>query len=175
MIIDKNTARLFLLVLFSAMGAMVLSLLPLPNWAVAWWPRWMVLVVIFWSLVLPERVGVGSAWLLGLWMDILQGTLIGEQALALSLVSFIVIQLHGGLQILGKFQRVLIVFGLVLGYQLFLLMLQKLFGKMPFSWFYLIPPFTSALCWPLVYVLLSRWQQHWRLVDPSLRNLYTRL
>jgi rod shape-determining protein MreD len=124
---------------------------------------------------LPQRVGLGSAWLLGLLMDLTQGTLIGEQALALTILSFLVILLHGTLQMLTKWQRTAVVLLLVLAYQLILLFIQRIVGKMPFSWFYLLPAFTSALCWPLVSAFLSAMQRRWRLVDTSMRNIYTRL
>ena len=58
--------------------ALMLTILPLPLWAAWFRPEWLVLVAIYWSIALPHRFNIGVAWLLGLLLDALSGTILGD-------------------------------------------------------------------------------------------------
>lgn len=166
-----STIRVFLVVSFSILIAMFLTVLPLPDWAVWLRPRWVVMVVIFWSMVLPYRFGVGMAWLIGLILDLIQGTLLGEQALLLALLAYIVIKLQLRLQLVSLTQRTLIVFGLLLLYQVLIFLMQNILASMPFNWFYWLSPIMGALLWPWVYAVLKGYQRRCKIFDPATRGL----
>jgi rod shape-determining protein MreD len=75
-------------------AALMLNLLP---WAGAWlWikPDFVALVVLYWCIEQPRKVGFVSAWLMGLFMDIADGTLLGQHALAYSILAYAGIVLH---------------------------------------------------------------------------------
>ena len=71
--------------------AMLLMILPMPDWARPFRPQWVTLVLLYWAIALPHRVGVGSGFATGIVLDVLTGTLLGQHALGLSIVTFIAI------------------------------------------------------------------------------------
>ena len=72
-----------LTIAISVMIALVLTIIPLPEWGEALRPAWVALVVFYWVLALPERFNIGWAWLTGLLLDALTGSLLGAHALVL--------------------------------------------------------------------------------------------
>ena len=69
--------------------AMGLRILPLPDGVAVFNPDWVALIIIYWCLVLPERFGVGWAWITGLFTDILTGRLLGQNAMCYCIIAFI--------------------------------------------------------------------------------------
>ncbi|MEO8011315.1 MAG: rod shape-determining protein MreD, partial [Dokdonella sp.] len=78
--------------------AFMLQLLPLPQPLLAFKPFWLALVLVYWSIEAPERVGLGFAFLLGLAGDVVSGELLGEQALRLIDLAFIVLRFRSRLR-----------------------------------------------------------------------------
>jgi rod shape-determining protein MreD len=74
--------------------ALMLSIAPMPDWAAPFRPDWVALTLIYWSMTSPRTYSVGSAWVIGLIVDVAQGTLLGQHALALSLVIYITVKFH---------------------------------------------------------------------------------
>ena len=85
--------------------AMLLAILPMPEWARPFRPQWVTLVLLYWAIALPHRVGVGSGFLAGIVLDVLTGTLLGQHALGLSVVTFIAIQLHQRIRVFPFWQQ----------------------------------------------------------------------
>jgi rod shape-determining protein MreD len=136
--------------------ALLLSVVPVPDFMDTARPLWLAMVVTYWMLALPHRVGMTSAWLLGLAADVLYGSLLGQNALALSLIAFLVLTLQQRLRVAPLWNQslvLLIVFGLA---QLVQLWLNVLVGNRPSTLLFLLPVPISALCWPWVSVLLRR-------------------
>ena len=67
-----------LIIFFSFLAAFMLTIVPFPEWAEAYRPEMVAMVLIYWCLALPERVGVGIGWLTGLTLDVTQGALQGQ-------------------------------------------------------------------------------------------------
>jgi rod shape-determining protein MreD len=130
--------------------AFILTLLPMPEWAIWLKPAWILMVLIFWAMTEPERVNVGVAWLLGIFLDVLQGTLLGEHALALTVVIYLVIRMHRRLRMFPLLQQSISVFFLVLVYQFILFCIQGFLGELPNSWAYWASSVTSMFLWPWV-------------------------
>ena len=63
-------------IIFSIVVALMLSIAPLADWAEPFRPTWVPLTLIYWSMTLPNKFSVGSAWIAGLVLDVAQGTLI---------------------------------------------------------------------------------------------------
>ena len=95
-----------------------------------------------------------TAWLLGLAQDVLYGNLLGQNALILGLITFLVLSLHQRLRMFPAWQQclVLVVYGLA---QLLQLWLNALTGNRPPTLTFLLPALVSALLWPWVYALLQ--------------------
>jgi rod shape-determining protein MreD len=141
---------------FSFALALLLSVVPVPSFMDTARPLWLAMFVTYWMLALPHRVGMTTAWLLGLAADVLYGSLLGQNALALSLVAFLVLTLQQRLRVAPLWSQslmLLIVFGLA---QLVQLWLNVLVGNRPSTLLFLLPVPISALCWPWVSVVLRR-------------------
>ncbi len=74
--------------------ALLLTIVPLPEWARYLRPDWVGLVLIYWCMALPERVGIISGWCAGLLVDLLTGAVLGQHALSLTVVAFLTIRFH---------------------------------------------------------------------------------
>lgn len=134
---------------------MVLSVAPMPAFLEAGRPMWLALLLSFWTLYLPHRVGMTTAWLLGLALDVLYGTLLGQNALVLVLVSFLIQTLQQRLRMFPAWQQslvLLVVFGLAQLVQLWLYVLAG--NRPPPTLPFLVPALVSALLWPWLFSLL---------------------
>ena len=134
--------------------AMVCMLIPLPEWAKIYQPQWATLVLIYWCLALPERVGVGTAWGLGLMLDALTGTLLGQHALGLSIVAFLTLKMYQRLRVFPMWQQALSIMVLVAMQQMVSLWVLGIIGTPPSTWAYWISSITSLLLWPWIYLFL---------------------
>lgn len=135
-------------------AAMFLVVLPLPEWLRAFRPEWVTVVLIYWCLALPSRINIGFAWIAGLFVDILTGTLIGQHALALAVVAFVTVKLHKQIRVYPLWQQSLSVFTMVALGQLLVVWIKGIIGESPQSWLYWAPSITSAIVWPWIFVLL---------------------
>lgn len=135
-------------------AAFMLTVMPLPSWLAEFRPEWVTLVLIYWAMALPARTGVTIAWLAGLMLDVSHGAILGQHALGLVLVIYIVHIQHQRLRVASMVQQAIVVFFLVLLKQLVVLWVSGIVGHAPDTWLYFMPSFTSALLWPWVYVIL---------------------
>jgi rod shape-determining protein MreD len=134
--------------------ALLLVVFPLPDVVRPYRPEWATLVLIYWCMALPSRVNIGIAWLVGLFIDVLTGTLLGQHAMAMAIVAFVTVKLHKQIRVYPPWQQALSVFTLVALGQLFVVWIKGITGDSPQSWNYWAPSFTSALIWPWVFFVL---------------------
>lgn len=134
--------------------AIMLTLVPLPDWAAYLRPEWVSLVVIYWCMALPERVGVGIAWVAGLFLDVIHGAVMGQYAMALALVAYFTLNLHQRLRVFPLMQQMFMVLLLVLFQQLVVIWIKGFIGESPDSLRYWLPSLTSMLLWPWLFVIL---------------------
>lgn len=140
--------------------AVLLMLVSLPE-VISWYrPNWVLMVLIFWTMVLPHRVGVLSAWCTGLLLDLLYGGLLGQQAFLFAVVIYVVYKMQRRLIVFPVWQQALWVGVLVFFYQLFNFWFLALDGAMPYTWRYWLPVLTAALFWPLVKTVLSHYRYY---------------
>lgn len=136
--------------------ALMLLIIPLPEgWA--WYrPNIAMLVLIYWVLYLPDRVGVATGWCVGLLIDVLMGGVLGEYALGLSLIAYFTYRLHARMRMYPVFQQMFTVLILVGLAQVLVVWINYLQGS-PYK-FYLqwIPILTTTAFWPIVYLTLQR-------------------
>lgn len=158
----RMNMRSNLVIFLSILAAIVLVILPLPSW-VAWFrPHWLLLVVAYWALALEDKISVGIAWLLGILLDILQGTLFAEHALAMCCIIFIVIKLRRKLRLFPMWQQCLIMGILVLLYQSIILTIQMIIDQPINSVLYWMSVITSAIIWPWVFILLRDFRRRFK-------------
>ena len=134
--------------------AFLLSVSSMPKFMELGRPLRLALFLTYWVLALPHRVGMTTAWGVGLLADVLNGTLLGQNALILTLITFLVLTLHQRLRMFPMWQQsmvLLVVFGLA---QLVQLWLNALTGSRPPTLAFVLPALVSALLWPWVCTLL---------------------
>lgn len=135
--------------------ALVLSVAPLPDSIELGRPLWLALFVVYWVLTLPHRGGLGAAFALGLMLDVLSGTLFGQNGLPLLLIVFLVLSLQQRLRMFPLWQQSMVLL-IILGLgQLVQLWLNTLAGNRPPTLLFLVPVPVSALLWPWVFISLQ--------------------
>jgi rod shape-determining protein MreD len=133
--------------------ALLLNFLPTANWPGV--PDWVALVLVFWCVREPRRVGMGLAFLFGLAMDVADASLLGQHALAYVLVAYGASSLSRRILWFPLGQQALQVFPLLLLVQLVQLGVRTIVGADFPGLAYFVGPCLAALLWPLLtFVLL---------------------
>jgi len=135
--------------------ALVSMLVPLPGVLEPFKPYWPALVLLYWSLESEDRVTLGLAFMVGLGADLLNGVVLGEQALRLCALVFIALRFRSRLRFFPMWQQALAVLALLLNDRILLLIVRVLAGGTlpPASWW--ISPFVGAALWPFLFLLLD--------------------
>lgn len=141
-------------ILLTLMGALLLSIVPLPLWATSGRPELVAMVILYWVIALPQRVGIGVAWAVGLLQDIVQGTPLGQHAFALSVLAYLALILYQRLRMYGPVQQAAVIFILIGMNQLLCNWVQTLTGTHSPNLLFLLPALVSALLWPLLSAFL---------------------
>lgn len=123
------------------------------NWLA---PRWIPLVLIYWVITLPHRIGIAFAWLLGLFVDLLEGSLLGQNALAMSVIAYVLLVLYQRMRMYDMWQQACVVFVLIGLYQLLCYWAFGLTGVVFNNMSFLFSALASALLWPWVWLFLRR-------------------
>lgn len=134
---------------------LMLTIMPLPGWAEAFRPNWVAMILVFWAMQLPRTWSVGTACLVGIILDVAQGTLLGQHALALTVIVFITIRSHLLMRVFPLSQLTMTVFALLALYQFLLFWINGVAGVDAPAVSYWGPTLTGAAIWPLVYTALS--------------------
>lgn len=142
--------------------ALLLTILPIPDWARPFRPQWVTLVLLYWAIALPHRVGVGTGFVVGIVLDVLTGTLLGHHALGLSIVLFVAIQLHQRIRVFPLWQQSLgVLMLLVVEHLLALWVIGATRGAAPDLSYWMVP-LIGALLWPWVFVTLRTVRRHFK-------------
>ena len=134
--------------------AMCLRILPLPENLAMLNPDWGLLVLIYWSLAVPERIGIGYAWIFGILTDVLMGRLFGQYALSYSLIIYLVLLWHRQLRQFPLSQQSIFIFVCLLISQTLLFWFENL--KMPSQLHntFWLPVLTGTASWFIVYYVM---------------------
>ena len=144
--------------------ALALTALPIPEWAALWRPAWVALVLVYWCMAVPARVGVVVGWFAGLLLDVLTGTLLGQHAFALALVAYITHKSYQQVRVFPPWQQAISVFGLVFVYQVLVLWVTGIQGNPVAASSYWASPLMSMVLWPWVFVVLRDVRRKYRVV-----------
>jgi len=138
----------FIVITFVA--AMFVNLLPWSGWWVYAKPDFVALVVLYWCIQQPRKVGFAWAWLLGLLMDVAEGSLFGQHALAYSVLAFAGIVLHRRVLMFTMGSQILHVLVLLLLNDLIVLAVRLFAGASFPGFLYFLGSFVAAVLWPLL-------------------------
>jgi len=152
---NKGRASRQLPALMSFVVGLMLTIMPLPEAAEAFRPNWLAMLVIFWTMQLPHTWSVGTAWIVGIVLDVSQGTLLGQHALALCCVAFIIVRFHLLMRVFPIPQLTAAVFPILVMYQFLLFWVNGVAGVDASLIVYWGPVISSTILWPVVMIFLS--------------------
>lgn len=134
--------------------ATCLRIVPWPGFLSDINPDWILLVLIYWAIAVPERVGIFHAWSIGLLTDVLTGREFGQYALAYTLVIYVCLILHKRLRQFPLHQQGFFIFACLLFTQMLLFWLSNIQHPDQLHKSFWLPIFAGTLCWPLIYSVL---------------------
>ena len=136
----------------SLMVALLINMIPIGR--AVWMPDLLALVIVFWGVHQPARVGIGAAFVFGLCMDVHQSSMLGQHALSYTTLGFFAITIHRRLLLYPVASQALQVLPLFAVSHLIELAIRMIGGGVFPGWTLLIAPLVEAALWPLVSVLL---------------------
>jgi rod shape-determining protein MreD len=139
----------------SLLAALLLGLLPLPDMLQPVRPYWLALVLAYWLIEDPGHVGLGFAFVLGLGADLVFGGVLGEQALRLVILAFIVQRFRARLRFFPLSQQALTLGALLVNDRVVDAALRLALGAPALPLAYWAAPALGMLLWPLVFLLLD--------------------
>jgi rod shape-determining protein MreD len=142
-------------VIVTIIVSIMLMVMPLPDWAEAFRPDWVALTLIYWAMMLPRTWSVGSAWIIGLVLDVAQGTILGQHALALCFIVFITVRFHLLMRVFPMQQLTATVFAILTLYQFILFWINGVAGVDVPLVDYWGPVIAGTLLWPAITMVLS--------------------
>ena len=154
----EGRARRHLPFIMSIVAALMLTMMPLPESVRAFRPDWVALTLIFWAMSAPRSYSVGIAWMIGILVDVAQGTLLGQHALALCVIIYVTIKFHLLMRMFPLGQLAATVFALLALYQFLLFWINGVAGVASPGVTYWGPVLTGALIWPFLYTLMQGWR-----------------
>lgn len=140
-------------IVFSLFAALLLNLLPTAHWPGT--PDWVALVLCFWSIRETRRVGMGWAFVLGLAMDVADGAVLGQHALAYVLLAYVAAGQSRRILWFPLMQQALQVLPMLMACQFIQLVMRMLAGADFPGWGYFIGPLVATALWlPATFILL---------------------
>ena len=139
----------------SLLLALLLGVAPLPDWLQPLRPYWLALVLAYWLLEVPDRVGLGVAFGLGLLADLAFGGLLGEQALRLVVLAFIMERFRPRLRFFPMSQQALTLGVLLLNDRVISGVVHVVMGVPQPAPAYWLAPLLGMLLWPPLFLLLD--------------------
>ncbi len=140
----------------SALVALVLAIVPLPRMLAPFRRDFLVRVVFYWSIESPRTGGLTLAFVAGLALDVIQGVVLGEHALALTLLAAWATHLRLRIRVFSVMSQCLTIFALLTGYQFVLFWIDGATGNAVNDFARWLAPVVGALFWPPLLAVLSR-------------------
>ena len=154
----SSAAKDYVIICITLLIGMILMLLPMPSWAVWLRPNWVLAIMIFWLMTASYRVGIGLAWLVGLFMDLLTGSFIGQQALIFCITAYFVLKFQHWLAHLPVLQQTAMIFLLMFVDLIIDRCMLIVFQHSAVDWLFWLPALTTAVIWPWLSGLLYFYQ-----------------
>ena len=138
------------------------QIMPLPSVVDAWRPAWLLMIVLYWSIALPHRYNILTAWVLGLVLDILLGATLGVRSLAMSLVIYVAILHCQRLRNFPKWQQSLVIMLLICMYHLVIYWVEFVMQEAVFDTDLFLPAISGLVIWPWIFWILRRVRRHYK-------------
>lgn len=161
MLKETGNNKKIVMIALSILIGMSLTIFPLPKAMVWIRPEWLLLLAVFWLIWVPQKFGVISAFLLGLFWDLLVGTVLGLHAMLLTIMAYVCLRFNIQLRSLPVWQQTIFITTLVLFELMIKYWVLTLVGSSPDTWKYWLPVFSTALIWPWFFGGLQLYQQRY--------------
>ena len=136
-------------------AAFMLNMLPLTGWVLMVRPDFVAVILLYWAVQHPRKVGFTPIFILGLVMDVTDGSLLGQHALAYCMLMAAGVSWHRRVSLFGIQGQMLHVLGMLLVAQLIVLGVQLAAGNAFPGWWYFLPSLSGSLIWPLVCQIVT--------------------
>ncbi|MFW5815960.1 MAG: rod shape-determining protein MreD [Wenzhouxiangella sp.] len=147
----------------SLAAALVLTIMPLPEVVQPMRPHWVALVLIYWNLEGGRLRTMGSGFALGLLLDGATGSLLGQHALGLVILCYLLERFHARIRFFPPWQQAAVVMALLFNDRVVHLWVVGLAGEGWPQWSWWLSPLVSVLFWPWLFLLLDRLRRRARL------------
>jgi rod shape-determining protein MreD len=152
------------LIALTVIIAAILAIVPMPGWLELWRPEWVALVLVYWVIALPHKVGLASAWIVGFFVDVLEGSLLGLNALALTVIAYVALNLYHRMRMFTPVQQSTTILILVGVQQLLVFWVLTATGQnTATNLAFVFSALSSALIWPVIFPLLRYWRRVWQI------------
>ncbi len=143
------------LVIFASFAvAMFMNLLPLPHVIQLFKPDFVALVLIYWVMAIPDRMGVISGWIVGLFVDALYGNVFGIHAMSFALMAYLIQMTYHRLRLFPRWKQSLNIAVVIGIHMLVAFVLRNFLQPLSSSYVYWLPLVGAMLFWPWVFILL---------------------
>ena len=143
-------------VLVAFIAALALEITPLPGFLEPVRPPLPAMVLIYWVMMWPERFGIFTAFIMGLCIDILHGQILGQNALALAVVTYITLRFHLQIRIFPLWQLTMTVFALLVIGSFIQFLIEGIAGLASTGFSLWVRVLSGTLFWPLLLGVMDR-------------------
>ena len=141
---------------FALFVALALEIAPIPDSLQAFRPPFMTMVLVYWIMMWPQRIGLGTAFLCGIALDILHGQLLGQNAITLTIVGYLTLNFHLQIRIFPLWQLTTAVLALLTADALIRFLIDGIAGSAPAGFGPWVRVLVGTLIWPILMAILDR-------------------
>ncbi|MCJ8319945.1 MAG: rod shape-determining protein MreD [Colwellia sp.] len=152
-----------IIILFTLLIALLASIMPMPISFDVFRPDWVLVVLLYWSIALPNKVNVITAWVMGFILDVLLGSTLGVHAAAMAISVYIIVVNFQKVRNFSLWQQAMIIGVSAALYHLLIFWMQRFLSDVVFLPSYLYPVITTIILWPWAFLLLRRVRRHFRI------------
>lgn len=146
----------------SLLCAAFLTIMPVPTFLDAFRPNWILLVALYWSIAMPHRFNLGSAWFAGIMLDLVWGTTLGINALAFVLASTVVVIHFKKIRSFSIGHQAIIMTAISALYQLLSYLFELWLNDAIMPQGYYFSSLVTIVAWPWLFLVLRKARRHWR-------------
>ncbi|MBO1520396.1 rod shape-determining protein MreD [Oceanisphaera pacifica] len=144
----------------SLLLALVLSILPLPELIAPFRPDWLLMTLVYWSIALPHRANVGTAFFTGLLLDVVLGSVLGMHALALVIPVYLAASQFQRMRNYSVWQQSFVLGALAILNKLLIFWVAYMNRDIQLDYHYFWSIVSTMVFWPWVFLLLRKGRRH---------------
>ncbi|MEM9243811.1 MAG: rod shape-determining protein MreD [Pseudomonadota bacterium] len=144
------------IIIISFIIALMITVMPWSSWLIWLRPDFTLLVLLYWVMTRPYLIGIRTAFVLGIFVDLLDGTVLGLHAFAYVVLTYIVIKYHRKFNAISSLQNIVLTAAILLLYSIIILAIQSFTGNSPATFLYWLSFVGNVIFWLLIYWVLTK-------------------